>query len=63
MKAIETIRKHIKQIPRGKPIVAASLGGMASPGNIRQTFPAWLKPVKLSVWQEGFSSALKKLPI
>lgn len=43
MKAIETIREHIKKVPRGKPIVTASLSGMASPTNIRQALSRMVK--------------------
>lgn len=43
MKAIETIREHIKKVPRGKPIVTASLNGIASPANIRQALSRMVK--------------------
>lgn len=43
MKAINTIREHIKQIPLGKPIAVSSLSGLASYANVRQALSRMVK--------------------
>lgn len=43
MKAIEAIREHIKQVPRGEPVMASSLRGIASYANTRQALSRMVK--------------------
>lgn len=61
MKAIETIRNHIKQTPRGKPIITATLSGIASPANIRQALCRMVKAGEIERVARGIFVRSKKI--
>jgi hypothetical protein len=61
MNAIENIREHIKQAPLGKPILASSLNGIASPDNIRQILSRMVKNGEIERVARGIFVRPKKI--